>query len=97
MCGIRVRLRKALNACVGAVREVVFDNVAAAGVQQIIGLLVVLLLFGATIGVGMDSIIAINTTGWPAPVATIFENTLPLIIGIGGIILILRSTGIMRG
>ena len=43
----------------------------------------------------VDFVAAVDTSGWPTIVATIAGTFMPMILGIGGLIVILRGLGVM--
>jgi len=43
----------------------------------------------------VDFVAAVDTSGWPTIVATITGTFFPMILGIGGLVVILRGLGVM--
>ncbi|MBW8035451.1 MAG: hypothetical protein FVQ79_07425 [Planctomycetes bacterium] len=62
--------------------------------MQFINWLIIAILAAALVPSIMDTLIAVDTTTWPAIAVLVWDN-LPVFIIIGVLFLILRKTGIM--
>lgn len=64
--------------------------------MQFINWLIIAILAAALVPSIMDTLIAVDTTTWPAIAVLVWDN-LPVFIIIGVLFLILRKTGILGG
>ena len=82
--------------CVFDRRKLRKDNKAFSSATGIIGMVLAFVVFGALIGTGIDSIVAMNTTamGVTGAAAEVIDTVIPVMLGIACLVIICRMCGI---